>query len=671
MTGHTLLVANRGEIASRIIRTARRMGLTTVAVYSQADADAPFVREADHACAIGAASAAESYLNQDRIINAARETGADLIHPGYGFLSENTVFAQRCHDEGIRFVGPGADAIAAMGDKTAAKTLMEKAGVPLVPGYHGEDQSLERLRKEADVIGMPVLIKASAGGGGKGMRIVREHNELETALEGVKREAQAAFGDDRLLLERFVDEPRHVEVQVLFDHHGNAVHLFDRDCSIQRRHQKIIEEAPAPAVPEATRDAMTAAALRCGEAINYRSAGTVEFLLGPDGHFYFMEMNTRLQVEHPVTEAITGIDLVEWQIRVALDETLPWAQSAIRVRGHALEARVYAEDPDHGFLPTSGRVVHLGEPTSMTGLRIDSGIAQGQTVSNHYDPMLAKVIAHGETRDQALKRLIRGLERYHLAGFACNVGYLCRILRHEEFNNSNLRTDFIETYESDLMTPAITENDQRGLGLAGWLWLQCDSQSTNQDPWDRLTGWRLFGEDWQRAEINIAGRHILTYQLRPASATEQSVLIHDDGAPTEVRWHGVGTTRQARVQHQHGQRRNLELTAVSQAPAGVTLFARGESWQVRVNHPEIDLAEADTGNLTAPMHGRVVALHCQAGDQVVAGQPLVVMEAMKMEHTVTAPADGIVSELYCHQNQNLDAGHTLLAFEADDAGETT
>ncbi|TDT41383.1 3-methylcrotonyl-CoA carboxylase alpha subunit [Halospina denitrificans] len=670
MTGHTLLVANRGEIASRIIGTGRAMGLTTVAVYSEADAEAPFTREADQAYPIGPAMAAESYLNQDRILEAAHKAGADLIHPGYGFLSENTSFSERCLNEGIRFVGPGAEAIAAMGDKTAAKTLMENAGVPLVPGYHGEDQSLERLKKEAESMGMPLLIKASAGGGGKGMRVVRDMDDLETALDGVKREAKAAFGDDRLLLERFVDEPRHVEVQVLFDHHGNGIHLFDRDCSIQRRHQKIIEEAPAPNVTEATREAMTAAALRCGEAIGYRSAGTVEFLLGPDGNFYFMEMNTRLQVEHPVTEAITGVDLVEWQIRVALGECLPWRQADITSEGHAVEARVYAEDPDHGFLPTSGRISYLNEPTDQAGIRIDSGIASGQTVSNHYDPMLAKVIAHGSTRNDALERLSGALTRYHLAGFACNVGYLSRIINHEAFRGSQLRTDFVKLHEGDLMTQSLTGSEQRVLGLVGWLWLQPATRSSGQDPWDTLTGWRLAGEGWQRAEVHSGERYILDYCLGSTRDGNGSVRVREGDGIIGVHWSGNATTRSLSIQGTTGKRRELELTAIGQPPAGVALFALGESWEVRVNHPEIDLAEADTGSLTAPMHGRVVALHCQAGDRVKAGQPLVVMEAMKMEHTVTAPAEGVVTELFCSQDENLKAGHTLLSFEADDTGGT-
>ncbi|MFO7787992.1 MAG: biotin carboxylase N-terminal domain-containing protein, partial [Halospina sp.] len=447
MSDHTLLIANRGEIAARIIRTARRMGLRTVAVYSEADREAPFVTAADQALPIGPASARESYLDPERILQAARDTGADLIHPGYGFLSESTELARRCEAEGVRFVGPGTDAIAAMGDKTAAKRLMEEAGVPLVPGYHGDDQSLDHLESEAQRIGLPILIKASAGGGGKGMRVVREFSELRDALDGVKREASAAFGNDQVLLERFVDNPRHVEVQVLFDNHGNGRHLFDRDCSIQRRHQKILEEAPAPDLTDATREAMADAALRCAHAINYRNAGTVEFLLGPDGHFYFMEMNTRLQVEHPVTEAITGLDLVEWQIRIALGEALPWPQDALQINGHAMEARVYAEDPDHGFLPTSGRIQYLDEPEGMNGIRVDSGITQGLSVSNHYDPMLSKVIAHGADRLEAITRLRHALTRYHLGGFATNVGYLCRILGHDSFINRELQTRFVNQHE--------------------------------------------------------------------------------------------------------------------------------------------------------------------------------------------------------------------------------
>ena len=667
MSDHTLLIANRGEIAGRIIRTARRMGFRTVAVYSEADREAPFVTEADQAVPIGPASARESYLDPERILRAARETGADLIHPGYGFLSESTELVRRCEDAGIRFVGPGADAIAAMGDKTAAKRLMEEAGVPLVPGYHGDDQSLDHLESEARRIGFPILIKASAGGGGKGMRVVREATELRDALDGVKREASAAFGNDQVLLERFVDEPRHVEVQVLFDHHGNSRHLFDRDCSIQRRHQKILEEAPAPALTEATREAMADAALRCAHAIGYRNAGTVEFLLGPDGNFYFMEMNTRLQVEHPVTEAITGLDLVEWQIRIALDEPLPWPQEALTINGHAVEARVYAEDPDHGFLPTSGRIQYLAEPEGMAGVRIDSGIANGLTVSNHYDPMLAKVIAHGTTRVAAINRLRDALTDYHLGGFATNVGYLCRILGHKAFINSILQTHFVEEHEAHLATPAVDEDSALALGLLGWLWFQ-QPEPASTDPWEALTGWRLVGEPWQRAEIHHGEHHSLEYALQPPTNGWRKVRLRGLNTALTLHWQRDGHQGTVRIESPGQARREVTLTAISRPPAGITLLAEGESWTVRVNHPEMDLAEADTGNLTAPMHGRVVALHCTAGDRATRGQPLVVMEAMKMEHTITAPADGIVTDLYCSEGDSLGSGQTLLAFEAD--GET-
>lgn len=669
MSDHTLLIANRGEIGARIIRTARRMDLKTVAVYSQADRDAPFVAAADQAVAIGPAPAHESYLNPERILEAARDTGADLLHPGYGFLSENTELARRCEAEGIHFVGPGAEAIAAMGDKTAAKRLMEDAGVPLVPGYHGDDQSLDHLEAEARRIGLPVLIKASAGGGGKGMRVVREFSELREALNGVKREASAAFGNDQVLLERFVDEPRHVEVQVLFDHHGNGRHLFDRDCSIQRRHQKILEEAPAPGVTATTRDAMANAALRCAHAIGYRNAGTVEFLLGPDGHFYFMEMNTRLQVEHPVTEAITGLDLVEWQIRIALGEALPWPQEALQINGHAVEARVYAEDPDHGFLPTSGRIQYLDEPDAMEGVRIDSGIAAGLSVSNHYDPMLAKVIARGTHREEAINRLRHAMTRYHLGGFATNVGYLSRILSHEAFNNSVLQTHFVEQHEADLMTPAIDDDTALALGLLGWLWLQQPpTAAAPTDPWDALTGWRLVGAPWQRAEVHHGERRTLEYALRPQSSGWKQAHIRGLSQSLSLRWQRQGHQGIVIIETAGQQRREIILTAISRPPAGVTLFAEGESWTVRVNHPEKDLAEADTATLTAPMHGRVAALHCAAGDHAETGQPLAVMEAMKMEHTITAPTNGTVTELYCREGDSLSSGQTLMAFEPD--GET-
>ncbi|MEQ6885056.1 biotin carboxylase N-terminal domain-containing protein [Salicola sp. Rm-C-2C1-2] len=664
MSDHTLLIANRGEIAARIMRTARLMGLRTVAVHSEADRGAPFVAEADQAVPIGPASARESYLDPERILQAARETGADLIHPGYGFLSESTGLVRRCEAEGIQFVGPGTDAIAAMGDKTAAKRLMEDAGVPLVPGYHGDDQSLDYLESEAHRIGLPLLIKASAGGGGKGMRVVREFGELRNALDGVQREASVAFGNDQVLLERFVDHPRHVEVQVLFDHHGNGRHVFDRDCSIQRRHQKILEEAPAPDLTDPTREAMANAALRCAHAIGYRNAGTVEFLLGPDGHFYFMEMNTRLQVEHPVTEAITGLDLVEWQIRIALGEPLPWPQEGLQINGHAVEARVYAEDPDHSFLPTSGRVQYLNEPVGTQGIRVDSGIAQGVTVSNHYDPMLAKVIAHGRDRQEAITRLRHALTHYHLGGFAINVGYLCRILGHDSFINRDLKTHFVDQHEADLVVPAIDGDTSVALGLLGWLWLkQPAAATTSTDPWSTFTGWRLVGEPWQRVEIHQGERHTIEYALQPVSSGWRYASLRGLSQTLTLRWQRQGHQGTVVIETLDQARRELTLKAISCSPAGVTLFAEGESWAVRVNHPEMDLTKEDSATLTAPMHGRVVALHCAAGDHATKGQPLVVMEAMKMEHTITAPAEGIVTELYCSEGDSLSSGQTLIAFE--------
>src|SRR5690554_6281450 len=466
----SVLVANRGEIARRIFRTAEAMGLNTVAVYSEADAAAPFVQEADRTVCIGPAEAAKSYLDISKIIAAARDQGADAIHPGYGFLSENTELAAACEQAGLRFIGPPASAIAAMGSKSAAKALMEKAGVPLVPGYHGDDQSLEVFQQEAGRVGYPLLIKASAGGGGKGMRIVRDAAELTAQVEAAQREARSSFGDPKLLLERYLETPRHVEVQVLFDQHGKGVYLFDRDCSVQRRHQKIIEEAPAPGIPDEVRRAMGEAAVHCGEAIGYVGAGTVEFLYEPESHeFFFMEMNTRLQVEHPVTEIVTGLDLVEWQIRIADGDPLPWQQHELTCQGHAMEARIYAEDPDNDFLPQTGRLHTLREPVETETVRVDSGVRQGLAITPWYDPMLAKVIAVGATRDQARANLIQALNHYHTDGVVLNTDYVSRVLEHDEFAAANLTTRFVEIHEGDLSQPRFSSQVRKCLSLIAWL----------------------------------------------------------------------------------------------------------------------------------------------------------------------------------------------------------
>ncbi|TBW56022.1 ATP-grasp domain-containing protein [Marinobacter halodurans] len=662
MTEHairTLLVANRGEIALRVMRTAQSMGIRCIAVYSEADRTAPFVRQADAAVAIGPAAAAESYLKVDRILAAAREHGADAIHPGYGFLSENTALAEQCQAEGIRFIGPPASAIAAMGSKSAAKALIAEAGVPLVPGYHGDDQSLARFRDEAENTGFPMLIKASAGGGGKGMRVVRGMDELEEAIAAAQREASASFGDDHLLMERYLENPRHVEVQVMFDSHGKGLYLFDRDCSVQRRHQKIIEEAPAPGIPEAIRKSMGEAAVRCGEAIGYIGAGTVEFLYEPGGYFYFMEMNTRLQVEHPVTELITGLDLVEWQIRIANGEALPWAQDRLACRGHAMEARVYAEDPDNDFLPVTGRLHHLREPMDLPHVRIDSGVAEGQDITPWYDPMLAKVITWGEDRDTARQRLIDALARYEVMGVTLNTDFVARVLREPDFANGELTTHFIETHAEALRTPEFAPEEQQALS---WLaWQQAARSEGVPGPWSMQDSFRLGGPRQQRCELRIGDQDsTLGYEM--INARRARLQADGDSPALTLSWqpadHGALTVQL------NGRRVRLAWASHGEK---LGLFAGNTSWTALVNHPEEQVQDADSdAHLTAPMHGRVIAVNCAEGDTVEPGKSLVVMEAMKMEHSLKAPAKGRVVALHCAEGDSVGAGQVLVDFEAEE-----
>jgi 3-methylcrotonyl-CoA carboxylase alpha subunit len=655
----TLLVANRGEIALRIMRTAQNLGIRCVAVYSEADRNAPFVQAADQAFEIGPAAATESYLRVDRILETARQSGADAIHPGYGFLSENTGLARQCEEAGIHFIGPPASAIAAMGSKSAAKALMEKAGVPLVPGYHGNDQSPEQFRKAAASIGYPLLIKASAGGGGKGMRVVREENELDDAVAAAQREAQASFGDPHLLLERYLETPRHVEVQVLFDRHGKGVYLFDRDCSVQRRHQKIIEEAPAPGIPDEVRKAMGEAAVRCGEAIDYVGAGTVEFLYEPGGHFYFMEMNTRLQVEHPVTECITGLDLVEWQIRVAESRPLPWQQEALSHSGHAMEARVYAEDPDNDFLPVTGTLHHLTEPSGMERVRVDSGVRQGQAITPWYDPMLAKVIAFGDTRDQARQRLIKALHHYRAMGVTLNNSFVCRVLVHPDFAEGELTTHFIEKHQADLSQPDFTEQEKQQLS---WLaWYQANrTDSVAAGPWDLADSYRLGGPACQYCELRIDGQDsVLWYSLQ---AGNRALLWSDSTRePTPVRWE---TQEFGDIRVTLPDRRVTLAWASHGERLGV--FADAAHWEALVNHPEEQQADTESdGALKAPMHGRVTSVTCKAGDKVMAGTALAALEAMKMEHSLKAPADGTVTAVHCAEGDNVGSGDLLIEMETE------
>lgn len=656
----SLLVANRGEIARRIIRTARELGIRSVAVYSDADALAPFVREADQAVHIGPAPASESYLRFETIIEAALDSGAQAIHPGYGFLSENTRFADACEKAGLIFIGPPATAIAAMGSKSAAKALMEKAGVPLVPGYHGDDQSLECFLSEAPSIGYPLLIKASAGGGGKGMRVVRHQRELEEQLTGAKREAESSFGDGHLLMERYLEAPRHVEVQVMFDRHGNGRYLFDRDCSVQRRHQKIIEEAPAPGIPDATRQAMGEAAVRCGEAIGYVGAGTVEFLYdGSSGEFFFMEMNTRLQVEHPVTEMVTGLDLVEWQLRVAAGEPLPWDQTELRCHGHAIEARVYAEDPDNGFLPQTGRLYRLTEPAESEWIRVDSGVSEGLEITPWYDPMLAKVIASGDTRDQARRHLIEALAAYHADGVTLNVDYVSRVLTHEAFARAELTTGFVETWQQDLARPRFTDNERLALGWLAWLHT-CGRTRAVADipghPWQSLAGFRLGDDGEQPCELDFGGqRYHGRYRLDGHGQARFEVMGEATSLSWQTRADGALTVRL--------NGRQLRLDGHGRG-AEVAVFADAASWHLRVNHPEEqEGAGASDTELTAPMHGRITSVLVAAGDPVAAGAPLLTLEAMKMEHTLRAGFDGTVDAVLCSTGDNVEAAQVLVRLE--------
>ncbi|MCG8520015.1 MAG: ATP-grasp domain-containing protein [Pseudomonadales bacterium] len=665
---HTLLVANRGEIALRVMKTAQTMGIRCVAVYSEADARAPFVDFADEAVCIGPAAASESYLKVDHILEAARKTGANAIHPGYGFLSENTELAERCEAEGIHFVGPPAASIAAMGSKSAAKALMEKAGVPLVPGYHGDDQSADRFRQEAEHTGFPLLIKASAGGGGKGMRVVRSLAEVDDAVAAAQREATSSFGDPHLLIERYLENPRHVEVQVMFDKHGNGRYLFDRDCSVQRRHQKIIEEAPAPNIPDDVRREMGEAAVRCGEAIGYVGAGTVEFLYEPGAGFYFMEMNTRLQVEHPVTELITGLDLVEWQLKVAQGETLPWSQDALHYSGHAMEARVYAEDPDNDFLPVTGTLFSLSEPDNLPGVRVDSGVCQGQEITPWYDPMLAKVIAYGHTRDEARQRLVDALAHYRALGVTLNIDYVCRVLEHTEFAEGRLTTHFIEQQADSLAKQAFDHREQMALSWLAWYRatnsaLLDEAASRWTSPWTAGDSYRLGGPCSQRCELRIGSEDdTLHYWLE--STGHGKVQLDSEDRSIALNWRDDPDSDGVIV------RLNGRTVKLGWAAHGERLgvFANAVHWEALVNHPEEQAGDAaGDGQLKAPMHGRITAVTCQPGDTVDAGTSLVALEAMKMEHTLRAPVKGTIAAVHCNEGDNVGSGQVLVEFEAEEA----
>jgi len=664
----TLLVANRGEIACRVMRTARRLGLRTVAVYSDADRHALHVEMADVAVHIGPPAARESYLDAQRILEAARQTGAQAIHPGYGFLSENAQFANACAAAGIVFVGPPAEAIRAMGSKIGAKRLMESSGVPLVPGYHGDAQDDATLRAAAARIGFPVLIKASAGGGGKGMRIVQDERELPAQLESARREAMKAFGDDRLLLERYLQEPRHIEIQVFADTHGNCIHLHERDCSIQRRHQKILEEAPAPGLAPERRAAMGEAAIRAARRVGYVGAGTVEFIAA-GGEFYFMEMNTRLQVEHPVTEMITGLDLVEWQLRVAAGEKLPLAQEQVPLQGHAIEARLYAEDPDREFLPSIGRLWHLRWPERNAALRIDTGVRQGDEVTVHYDPMLAKLIAWGENRSGAVAALRGALAHCEVAGVATNLNLLHTISSAADFRAGQIHTGFIPGHASDLFAQPAVESQRQIVALAALGFLQEErnqalARNDAASCWSAADGWRLNSQAAFAFQLHEASRdepleiHIdeLRSGLAGSSGSVQRARVSVDGtrleasdiafAPGRVRARIDGDSLEAgwRVEGQQGY---------------VFLAGRAKAYS-RIADRDVQRSATDAGSLKSPMPGQVIQVLVTAGTQVRRGQPLMIVEAMKMEHTVVAPGDGVVETVSFATGDRVEEGAQLL-----------
>jgi len=674
-----ILIANRGEIACRVAATAQRMGVRTVAVYSDADATAKHVLACNEAVHIGASAPRDSYLRGERVIAAALATGAQAVHPGYGFLSENEDFAQACADAGLVFIGPPPSAIKSMGLKAESKRLMALAGVPLVPGYHGADQDPALLKREAVAMGYPVLIKASAGGGGKGMRIVNAGSEFDAALASCKREAINSFGDDAVLIERYVTRPRHIEIQVFGDAHGDCVYLFERDCSVQRRHQKVLEEAPAPGMSEARRAEMGAAAVAAAKAVGYVGAGTVEFIAEPaeggsngDLRFFFMEMNTRLQVEHPVTEAITELDLVEWQLRIASGEPLPLKQGDLRIHGHAIEARICAENPDAQFLPATGRLAvfrtpraacferALGSEAQSAPVRIDAGVREGDTIEPYYDSMIAKLIVWGADRAQALARLDAALAATHIVGLHTNVAFLRRVAASRSFTNADLDTALIERERAVLFNAAPLPLEVAAAGAVAHA-LAAERALEGADPWSRRDGWRLHGNATRRFDLQMQGVHHIVVLERAAAG--QTLVI---GAQ---RWLFTTAPHSGAVLGVHD-------VTLGERRWALTVYATGERYSVFAPDGSAVLDEfdpiahagdgagAEAGRLTAPMPGKVIAFLAKAGDVVKQGQALAVMEAMKMEHTITAPRDGTVTELLYAVGDQVSEGGELLRLAA-------
>ncbi|QQX78958.1 acetyl/propionyl/methylcrotonyl-CoA carboxylase subunit alpha [Shewanella sp. KX20019] len=684
-----LLIANRGEIACRIIKTAQAMGVRTVALYSDADIDARHVAMADESFYLGGSAPADSYLKADLIIDIAKKSGAQAIHPGYGFLSENAEFALKCEQSGIAFVGPSAAAIDSMGSKSAAKEIMGAANVPLVPGYHGDVQEDDVLVSEANKMGFPLLIKAAYGGGGKGMRIVENSAEVLEAIQSARREAISSFGNDKLLMERYLRQPRHVEVQVFADSQGHCIYLSDRDCSIQRRHQKVVEEAPAPGLSDALRISMGEAAVAAAKAINYEGAGTVEFLLDTDGSFYFMEMNTRLQVEHPVTEMVTGQDLVKWQLMVASGSELPLTQDEVRIHGHAFEVRIYAEDPQNDFLPASGKLNFLREPEQSKFVRIDSGVRENDVISNFYDPMISKLITWDESRPRALQRLVHALASYQISGLKHNIEFLANIAEHDAFSEANFSTDFIERYGDSLIGHGLSDSqsNERNTALAlAALYQLCARKADAKrcavnshdpySPWGAVNGFRLnsasvhqvalLDDDQQinhleLTETQLGGQSVYQLKINDSQLTLSGELIGETLHAEIALFPTTDSSHCAQTIKRTGHKIKVP---VSQVGDDFTLFINSSSYHYRALQSEV-VEEQDNleDKLKAPMNGTIVTHLVEKGDKVVAGQGIMVMEAMKMEYTIESPFDGVVSAFFFNAGELVSDGMLLAEIE--------
>ncbi len=663
-----ILIANRGEIACRVIRTAQQMGIQCVSIYSDADQNSQHVKLADEAWYIGNSPASESYLRAKKILQVAKDSKSDAVHPGYGFLSENAAFAKACADNNIIFIGPPTSAIEAMGSKSKAKNIMNQADVPLVEGYHGDNQNETFLNQEANKIGYPVLIKATAGGGGKGMRVVEASEDFFSALTSCKREALSSFGDDKVLVEKYLTKPRHVEIQIFADNFGNAVHLFERDCSVQRRHQKVIEEAPAPGLSEKTRDAMGQVAIKAAKAINYSGAGTVEFLYDEDGSFYFMEMNTRLQVEHPITEKITGLDLVEWQIIVANNQKLPLKQKQLSINGHAFEARIYAEDPNNDFLPVTGKIDYLGLPKLNNNVRVDSGIVTGDSVSIFYDPMIAKLIVWDKDRNSALARLRGALSEFHVAGLTTNIEFLHELASHDSFMNADLDTHFLNKHGEELCNLTNDVNDSIIISVALTVMLEQNSNLVTDDlssPWLDPTGWRLNEDNHHIIEI-MHNEQLITVI---AHFREQGFMFEMSGKDYLVKGNFVSKNS---LQSSSDNQNDLSLdidgqksrVIISKKDNDIVIFKNSMSWSFHIkDNKQSVIEQEESSNLTAPMPGTVIEVMVEVGQEIEKNQPIVIIEAMKMEHTIKAHKPLVITDVLYAVGDLVEDGAELVSFE--------